>query len=68
MVSAVHGRSLMREMPSRAVIKNQTAEIRQHWTVGERHHRARLRSCCKIGCCWTVAATIWKRRHRKNIT
>lgn len=42
MVSAARGRSLTRELPSRAVIQNQTSEIRQHWSVGERHHRARL--------------------------
>jgi hypothetical protein len=29
-------------MPNHTTIRNRTAEIRHGWTVGERHHRARL--------------------------
>ena len=28
--------------PSRMAIRNLSSEIRDHWTIGERHHRARL--------------------------
>lgn len=39
MVSAV---TFPKCKPSRLAIRDQTMAIRDEWTVGERHHRARL--------------------------
>ncbi len=41
MVSAANNHSMPR-LPSGAAIRNMTAEIRTSWSLGERHHRARL--------------------------
>jgi hypothetical protein len=42
MVRATKNNSSLCELPNQTAIRNQAAEIRNRWSVGERHHRARL--------------------------